>query len=210
MHKYSIKINLIFLGFINCQIKALLYLMENQKYWSIPNFYLDEDKDIEIASKQALSKLIYNDLSNSIFINFQTKIDDNLPSCVSLSYVVINKFEKLRLRYNSNLSDVNWFELNELPKLNEKQSFNIKKSKRFLETLIINSPKKILYFLPKYFTLSELQYAFQTLVPDNKNFLEKRNFRKWVKKYNHSKGFYVETKNFKHGKHRPAKLFTAL
>ena len=210
MHKYSIKINLIFLGFINCQIKALLYLMENQKYWSIPNFYLDEDKDIEIASKQALSKLIYNDLSNSIFINFQTKIDDNLPSCVSLSYVVINKFEKLRLRYNSNLSDVNWFELNELPILNEKQSFNIKKSKRFLETLIINSPKKILYFLPKYFTLSELQYAFQTLVPDNKNFLEKRNFRKWVKKYNHSKDFFVETKNFKHGKHRPAKLFTAL
>ena len=77
--------------------EVLLYLMENQKYWSIPNFYLDEEKDIEIASKEALSKLIYNDLSNSIFINFQTKIDDNLPSCVSLSYIVINKFEKLRL-----------------------------------------------------------------------------------------------------------------
>ena len=210
MHKYSIKIDLVFLCFIGGKIKALIYLMKNQKDWSLPNFYLDEEKDIELASKNVLSKLIYNDLSNSSFINFKTKIDDVLPSCISLSYIVINKFEKIRMSYNSKLSDLNWVELNDHPELNEKQRDIFKKSKIYLENLIKNSPKKVLYFLPKYFTLSELQHSLQILVNDNKNFKEKRNFRKWVKQYNNSEGFIKETKKLKYGKHRPAKLFTSL
>ena len=144
--------------------------MKNQKDWSLPNFYLDEEKDIELASKNVLSKLIYNDLSNSSFINFKTKIDDVLPSCISVSYIVINKFEKIRMSYNSKISDLNWVELNDHPELNEKQRDIFKKSKIYLENLIKNSPKKVLYFLPKYFTLSELQHSLQILVNDNKNF----------------------------------------
>ena len=60
------------------------------------------------------------------------------------------------------------------------------------------------------FTLTELQDAFLSLDLENKQFNEKRNFRKWLFQKSKLKNFIEETDKIRTGQHRPAKIFRSI
>ena len=68
----------------------------------------------------------------------------------------------------------------------------------------------IFYLIKNEFTLTELQDAFLSLDLENKQFTEKRNFRKWLFQKSKLKNFIEETDKIRKGQHRPAKIFRSI
>ena len=56
----------------------------------------------------------------------------------------------------------------------------------------------------------ENKYNYLYPILQDKQFNEKRNFRKWLETYNKDKSFIKETNKRRHGNHRPAKIFTSI
>ena len=108
------------------------------------------------------------------------------------------------------LNDINWFSAKELKnnlllsqaKFNEILDF----TKQFVKSNYAN----IRYFISGKYTLSELQKAYINLGINNKQFYEKRNFRKWLFIQNKENLFIEDTGLIKRGNHRPAKLYSSL
>ena len=117
--------------------------------------------------------------------------------------------------YNKNLKDLTWFcdkELTENNILNKNILNNIKFNKisNFVREFISSDYANVRYFIKNKFTLSELQKTFINLGINKKQFLEKRNFRKWLFIQNKDNLFIEETNLMQYGNHRPAKLYKSL
>ena len=86
----------------------------------------------------------------------------------------------------------------------------LNKSFEFIRIFILNNPEHIFYLIKNEFTLTELQDAFLSLDLENKQFTEKRNFRKWLFQKSKLKNFIEETDKIRKGQHRPAKIFRSI
>ena len=108
------------------------------------------------------------------------------------------------------LTDINWLSSRELKdnlllsqvKFNEILDF----TKQFVKSNYAN----IRYFISGKYTLSELQKTYINLGINNKQFYEKRNFRKWLFIQNKENLFIEDTGLIRRGNHRPAKLYRSL
>ena len=145
------------------------------------------------SDKENFTNLVLESLSKKKYLHL--KID-----------VVLGK----DYRYNNELKDIDWFnkfQLNEKPILTKERFLRVE---NFINKFVSFKYENILYFMRTEFTLTELQHAFINLGIKDKQFNEKRNFRKWLETYNKDKSFIKETNKRRHGNHRPAKIFTSI
>ncbi len=182
----------------------LKILLERKKeepykgYWTLPNDILEKDKTLETTIESILNKTIN---TSNIYIEQNrtfSEIDRNPNNrVVATSYIglVDNRIIKL----NEEL-EINWFNLDELPKIGYDHKEIIEESKKQLKTKLVNTTI-LKNLFPSDFTLPELQSVFESIM--NKK-IDRRNFRKKFFTLN-----LIEETGYNSigGSGRPAKLY---
>lgn len=182
----------------------LKILLERKKedpykgYWILPNETLKKDTTLEVTIESILNRTIN---TSKIYTeqNYTFSGIDRYPGnrIISTSYIGLVDNKKLKL--NQDL-ELNWFNLDELPKIGYDHKEIIESSKELLKTKLVNTTI-LKNLFPNEFTLPELQSVFESIM--NKN-LDRRNFRKKFLTLN----LIEETgNNSAGGSGRPAKLY---
>ena len=182
----------------------LKILLERKKedpykgYWILPNETLKKDTTLEVTIESILNRTIN---TSKIYIeqNYTFSGIDRYPGnrIISISYIGLVDNKKLKL--NDEI-ELNWFNLDELPKIGYDHKEIIETSKELLKTKLVNTTI-LKNLFPNEFTLPELQSVFESIM--NKN-LDRRNFRKKFLTLN----LIEETGNNSiGGSGRPAKLY---
>ena len=205
---FVVKVNIYFLRIIHNELRILVIQKKSKDYWEFPNAIFKEDDEILEVCKRAASQVI-----NYIHLeNFEYKLINNVinDSLIEFNYVILHKKFRFNFIYNELLTDINWFSSKKLKdnfllsqvKFNEILGF----TKQFVKSNYAN----IRYFISGKYTLSELQKAYINLGINNKQFYEKRNFRKWLFIQNKENLFIEDTGFIRRGNHRPAKIYCSL
>lgn len=182
----------------------LKILLERKKedpykgYWILPNETLKKDTTLEVTIESILNRTIN---TSKIYTeqNYTFSGIDRYPGnrIISTSYIGLVDNKKLKL--NDEI-ELNWFNLDELPKIGYDHKEIIETSKELLKTKLVNTTI-LKNLFPNEFTLPELQSVFESIM--NKN-LDRRNFRKKFLTLN----LIEETgNNSVGGSGRPAKLY---
>ena len=207
-NNFLIKVNVFFLSLIGNELKILSIKRVNSSFWELPSKYLQKNEELTFVCERAANQIIYD----SNIVNYQFRpIETNINGEeVEIDFLALNPIGKKSFRYNNELKDIDWFnrfQLNEKSILTKEKFLGVE---NFINKFVSFKYENILYFMKAEFTLTELQQAFINLGIKDKQFNEKRNFRKWLETYNKDKSFIKETNKRRYGNHRPAKIFTSI
>ena len=193
------------------RLNVLLVKRKDDGLWAIPGGFLQEGESLnqcaerELKEEKGITVPYLEQLEN-----FSKPNRDPRTQVSSVAFIAIYPSGKLKLRADTDVSDVNWFDYETIPKLAFDHNEICIKARLRLDKLVKEKPELLFPFLDKEFTLTELHKTFLVVSSDISSLKEKRNFRKWVSEYNDGKGMVKETNNFRTGNHRPAKLYTKL
>ena len=193
------------------KLNILLVKRKDDGLWAIPGGFLQEGESLnQCAERELKEETGINVPYLEQFENFSNPTRDSRTQVISVAFIAIHPSGKLKLRADTDVSDVNWFEYETIPKLGFDHNEICIKARLRLDKHVKEKPELLFPFLDKEFTLTELHETFLIVSSDISSLKEKRNFRKWVAEYNNGKGMVKETDSFRTGNHRPAKLYTKL
>ena len=193
------------------KLNILLVKRKDDGLWAIPGGFLQKGESLNQCAERELKEetgITVPYLEQ--FENFSNPIRDPRTQVISVAFIAIHPSGKLKLRADTDVSDVNWFDYEMIPELAFDHNEICIKARLRLDKLVKEKPELLFPFLDKEFTLTELHETFLIVSSEISSLKEKRNFRKWVAEYNDGKGMVKETNNFRTGNHRPAKLYTKL
>jgi 8-oxo-dGTP diphosphatase len=201
----SVTVDIIILTIKSNELKVLLIKRKTWPHkgmWAIPGGFVGIHEDLEAAAKRELKEETgVKDVYLEQLYTFGEPKRDPRTRVITVAYYALIAFPRIRLEATTDAADVNWFSIDEIPKL----AFDHNK---ILEYALQRIRNKIEYtniafqLLPDKFTLSELQRVYETILGKK---LDKRNFRKKVKETN----TLIPLKDTKmEGAHRPAQLFS--
>lgn len=193
------------------KLNILLVKRKDDGLWAIPGGFLQEGESLnQCAERELKEETGINVPYLEQFENFSNPIRDPRTQVISVAFIAIHPSGKLKLKADTDVSDVNWFDYEMIPELAFDHNEICIKARLRLDKLVKEKPELLFPFLEKEFTLTELHETFLIVSSDISSLKEKRNFRKWVAEYNNGKGMVKETGSFRTGNHRPAKLYTKL
>ena len=193
------------------KLNILLVKRKDDGLWAIPGGFLQEGESLNQCAERELKEetgITVPYLEQ--FENFSNPIRDPRTQVISVAFIAIHPSGKLKLKADTDVSDVNWFDYEMIPELAFDHNEICIKARLRLDKLVKEKPELLFPFLDKEFTLTELHETFLIVSSDISSLKEKRNFRKWIAEYNNGKGMVRETASFRTGNHRPAKLYTKL
>jgi 8-oxo-dGTP diphosphatase len=186
------------------QLKVLLIKRKGAPFkgrWALPGGFVNIDEDLEQCAKRELAeetgvKGVYLEQ----LYTFGAPKRDPRERVISVAYFALIPSQKQTLKAASDAESVDWFVIDELPKLAFDHQDIIDIAHQRLVAKLDYSTLAF-QFMPKEFTLSELQTVYEIILRQE---VDKRNFRKWVL----ALGNIEETGNERReGPHRPAKLY---
>jgi len=193
------------------KLNILLVKRKDDGLWAIPGGFLQEGESLnQCAERELKEETAITVPYLEQFENFSNPIRDPRTQVISVAFIAIHPSGKLKLRADTDVSDVNWFDYEMIPELAFDHNEICIKARLRLDKLVKEKPELLFPFLDKEFTLTELHKTFLIVSSDISSLKEKRNFRKWVAEYNNGKGMVRDTDSFRTGNHRPAKLYTKL
>ena len=140
-------------------------------YWLLPGNIVPNNQTLEEGAEDT----VINSTNFPSMFLIQGKTFSNLDSD-PLERIIACTFTSVTLKSLTNNSEMQWFEVNELPKMAYDHEIiakeNIKELKR---QIMINQNNILLKLFPNDFTLSELQHFFEYITGRE---LDRRNFRK--------------------------------
>ena len=190
------------------KLNILLVKRKDDGLWAIPGGFLQEGESLNQCAERELKEetgITVPYLEQ--FENFSNPIRDPRTQVISVAFIAIHPSGKLKIKANTDVSDVNWFEYEAIPKLAFDHNEICIKARLRLDQLAKDKPDLLFPFLEEEFTLTELHETLLIVSSDISSLKEKRNFRKWVAEYNNGKGLVLETGKYRTGNHRPAKLY---
>ena len=186
------------------QLKILLIRRASDPFkgaWALPGGFVEMDEDLEAA---ALRELAEETGVKDVFIEqlytFGQPGRDPRGRVVSVAYFALVNLEEHPVQAASDADHVDWFEIDQLPKL----AFD---HDRIVEVAVGRLRAKVRYqpigfeLLPEQFTLSQLQKLYETVLGVEE--LNKRNFRKRIL----DMGILEEAGKQEGVAHRPAVLY---
>ena len=188
----------------------LVKRLDRDNCWALPGGFLEKGENLEECARRELKEETGVEVPYlSHFSNYSDPKRDARHQVISVAYLAVHPSGKLRLRANSDVLDVNWFNVEGLPQLAFDHHQICHDGINFSRSLVEKKPELAFAFHKDYFTLTELQETFSAFggtkfLPENK-----RNFRLWLRSFGNGIGLVTQTENFKHGKHRPARLYEA-
>lgn len=186
------------------RLQALLIRRRNPPFqgnWALPGGFLDMDEDLAACAKRELEEEtgIRNVYLEQLY-TFGKPGRDPRERVISVAYYALTASEQLTLKPSSDATEAAWFAFDELPELAFDHRDIIAKAHERLVAKLDYSTIAF-QFLPKQFTLSELQDVYETIRSER---IDKRNFRKWILSQDLIEATGDERRN---GSHRPAQLY---
>lgn len=202
--KPSVTTDILIFTIRNSELNILLVKRNIEPFknmWAIPGGFVRMEETLEQAAKRELKEEtnVSPDYLEQLY-TFGDLNRDPRGRVITVAYFALIKSDKIELKASTDVSNAEWFNINNLPKL----AFDHEK---ILEYAIKRLRWKLEYttiafsMLPERFTLSELQSTYETIF--NKPF-DKRNFRKKIFALNLVKSTKEIEKNVQH---RPSKLY---
>lgn len=187
-------------------LKVLLIKRAHEPFrdqWALPGGFVDMDEPLETAALRELEEETgVKDLFIEQLFTFGDPDRDPRGRVISVAYYALVNLEEHPVRADSDARNVEWFDIEALPKL----AFDHGK---IMNTAIKRLRSKVRYepigfeLLPEKFTLTQLQDLYETIL-GVKTPLNKRNFRTRILKM----GVLKEVGKQQGVAHRPAKLYT--
>jgi len=185
-------------------LKVLLIKMKKKPYtgqWAIPGGLIKGDESLDAAAERhLLTKTGVRGVYLEQLAAFGEPKRDPFGRVVSVAYFALIPSDKHIIKTTKEYLDVSWFPVMKLPKLAYDHPSIIMVALQRLQAKLEYT--NIVYsLLPREFTLSEMQEAYETILRKG---LDKRNFRKKVL----SLKLVRKTKGMRRGDaYRPAQLY---
>jgi len=175
--------------------------------WALPGGFMQQGESLDQCAARELKEEAGIEVPYlKHFANYSEPDRDPREQVISIAYVAIHPSGKLRLKADTDVSDVNWFNARQVPELAFDHNKIADDAQRFLAGLVESRPEMVFAFHHAAFTLSELQQTFEAIAGDKYASRNKRNFRLWAERFG-GIGLVVETGDVRTGAHRPAKLY---
>lgn len=180
-YECSITTDITVFGYIDGVLNILLLnrtVGKFENHWMLPGGAMVEHENLEDCAKKVLN--ILTGFKNVHFeqVRAYGAIDRHpLKRVITVSFYALVKPENHPVILSKNVSDIKWFQLNELP---NQIAFDHKKIITDAHTYLkLNLKDKLIVgeLLPKEFTLNELQVLYESILQIK---LDKRNFRKKI------------------------------
>ena len=186
------------------QLKLLLIMRGGEPYkgqWALPGGFIHLDEDLESGARRELEE---ETGVTGVFLEqlytFGAVGRDPRERVITVSYYALAPSEKIVLQAATDAEAVGWFSMDELPKLAfDHQKIVDMAHERLVAKLDYSTIA--FQFMPKEFTLGELQKVFEIILREE---MDRRNFRKWVLTLEQLEETGTERRE---GAHRPAKLY---
>ena len=200
----SVTVDIIIFTIQEEELKVLLVkrkIMPFKDMWAIPGGFVRINENLEDAAKRELKEEtgVEADYLEQLYTFGDVKRDPR-GRVITVAYFALLNSEKLQLKASTDVSQARWFSVNKLPKLafdhDKILKYAIQRLKWKFEYTLIG-----FCFLPKKFTLSQLQKIYEIVF--NKKF-DKRNFRKKIL----SLGILKKEGRLKKVSHRPPMLYS--
>ena len=206
----SVATDIVLFTIRNKKLCVLLVKRKDTKEWAIPGGFLTKGETLrECAVRELKEETGIEVPFLKQFENFSNpNRDTRNHQVISVAFIGIHPSGKLKLKADTDVSDVNWFFYDEIPELAFDHNEICSKAREKLNSLLNENAELLFPFLNDEFTLTELQQTLMCINTQSSSLKEKRNFRKWVFEYASGKGLVRETGNIRKGNHRPAKLYS--
>ena len=203
--KHAVAVDVVLLTIQDKILKVLLVNRQRLPYrgrWALPGGIVGADESVDTAALRELQEEtnIANVYLEQLY-TFGEPSRDPRGRVTTVAYYALVNWQQFQLKARQRVSEASWFPVTRLPEL----AFD---HRRIADYALERLRNKINYttvgfqLLPKEFTLTELQSAYEVLLAQR---LDKRNFRRKMLQLGIMKG----TRAFKaSGRQRPARLYT--
>ncbi|MDV3237535.1 MAG: NUDIX hydrolase [Gammaproteobacteria bacterium] len=186
------------------RLKLLLIKRGGEPYqgrWALPGGFVELDEDLEASARRELEEETgVSGVYLEQLYTFGRPDRDPRERVITVAYYALIPSDQVRLQAATDAEAVGWFAFEELPPLAFDHDEIVAMAHQRLVAKLDYSTIAF-QFLPREFTLSELQEVYEII---RREPVDKRNFRKQVL----ALGKLVETKKMKRdGAHRPARLY---
>lgn len=186
------------------QLKLLLIRRGREPYagrWALPGGFVEMDEDLDTSARRELEEETgVSGVYLEQLYTFGRPDRDPRERVITVAYYALIPADQVHLQAASDAEAVGWFAFEELPPLAFDHEQIVAMAHQRLVAKLDYSTIAF-QFLPREFTLSELQSVYEII---HRAPLDKRNFRKQVL----ALGKLVETRKLKRdGAHRPARLY---
>lgn len=205
LQNIRVAVDAIVFGYQNSQLYVLLIQQKfgsSESYWAFPGGLVKNDESLKDAVKRELKEETNVDVNyfEQLFTFGDDISRDPRNRVVSVAYFALVDPSKLEIKADSDADKVQWFKIDEVPKLAFDHNIILKKAVERLKAKLTYEPIGF-DLLPKEFLFSELENLYCTILEKE---IERRNFRKKILSF----GIVEETDNYSPIKTgRPAKLF---
>ena len=200
----SVTVDVLMMSLRQRDLQILLIKRRSWPYegmWAIPGGFINMRESLETAAKRELQEETgVQDVYLEQLYTFGDPGRDPRTRVITVVYFALLNSERLQVRPATDVVDVGWFSVYELPPLAFdhaqiiEYALNRLRGKLDYTTIAFN-------LLPEQFTLRELQRVYEIILHKR---LDKRNFRKKIL----STGILEDTGAKKmEGTHRPARLY---
>lgn len=209
MHQYehphsAVTVDVVVFTIRDRKLKLLLVRRGGEPYrgkWALPGGFIQMDEGLDAAARRELQE---ETGVSGVFLEqlytFGEPKRDPRERVITVAYYALIPSDKLQLRAASDAEAVGWFAMDELPKLAFDHADIVSMAHARLIAKLDYSTIAFA-FMPKRFTLSELQEVYEIIRREE---IDKRNFRKWILSLHQIEETDEERRG---GIHRPAKLF---
>lgn len=186
------------------QLKLLLIKRGGEPYqgrWALPGGFVEMDEDLEASARRELEEETgVSGVYLEQLYTFGRPDRDPRERVITVAYYALIPSNQMHLQAATDAEAVGWFAFEELPPLAFDHDEIVAMAHQRLVAKLDYSTIAF-QFLPREFTLSELQNVYEII---RREPVDKRNFRKQVL----ALGKLAETKKMKRdGAHRPARLY---
>jgi 8-oxo-dGTP diphosphatase len=172
--------------------------------WALPGGFVRMDEDLAEAARRELQEETgLQDIYLEQFGAYGRPERDPRERVITIAYYAIIATERLSLSAGTDAAHASWFDYKALPDLAFDHKTIISDAYEKLVDKLRRSTV-VLQFLPKEFTLTQLQRLHEIILGET---IDKRNFRKWVESLDFIRSTGRKTTG---ASHRPAELYTAV
>lgn len=189
------------------QLKLLLIMRGGEPYkgkWALPGGFVQLDEDLEAGARRELAEETgISGVYLEQLYTFGAVNRDPRERVITVAYYALIPSDEVVLQAATDAEAVGWFSMDELPELAfDHQQIVDMAHQRLVAKLDYSTIA--FQFMPKEFTLSELQAVYEIILRD---VMDRRNFRKWILALEQIEETGEERRE---GAHRPAKLYRVI